>query len=274
MNHAPRFLALFLGFSALVTLFFSSTSYATRTATSLSDAGNYYIAQNLESGPAFSKQQDKNKDKTRNASTGKPPVIRHVSPRRGATVTGTPTTISGTFNGAGGAGIDVKTVKMTLAGTDVTQSAIITPQFFAYRADLTPGSYPVEITGKHMSGNSMRYAWTFNVASEEPAAAGTLPLEIFSHADNEEVGGGVIILSGRTAPDARVDVQLRAFSALAGLGLTQQAVNQSMRADVAGNFSFDFEPKVAVPGTRYEFIFTAVKDESRTEMKLILFQKK
>lgn len=271
MNRLPPFPAPFIGFSACAALVFSSASYATRMATSPPKTGNFYLAQNSrpvsEKEPAVSKEPDKEK-------TRKPPVIRHVSPRKGETITGTPTTISGTFNSAGGIGIDVKSVRMRLGGTDVTQSAIITPQFFAYRADLKPGSYPVEITGKDMSGNSIRYAWTFDVASAEPVAAGALPLEILNYADNEEVGGRVIILSGRTAPDARVDVQLQAFSALAGLGLTQQALNQSMRADAGGNFFFDFEPKVAVPGTRYEFTFTAVKDELRTEKKLILFQKK
>lgn len=272
MNRLSRFLALSIGFSACASL--SSASYAACIATSPSETGNFYIVKNdrpaPDSEPALPRQGS---DKPQGASAGKSLVIRHVSPRRGETVVGTPTTISGTFNGAGGNGVDAKTVKMTLDGADVTQSAIITPQFFAYRTDLKPGTYPVEITGKDMSGNSIRYAWTFHVAPEEPAV-GTLPLEILSHAGNEEVSGRVITLSGRTAPDARVDVQLQAFSALAGLGLTQQAFNQSMRADAAGNFSFHFEPKVPVPGTRYEFTFTAVKDELRTETKLILFQKK
>jgi hypothetical protein len=202
----------------------------------------------------------------------KPPVIKNVSPREGEIVSGTPTLISGTFDDSGGVGVDIKTIKLTLAGTDVTRNAIVTPQFFTYRTDLKPGPYPVVVTGKDMSGNTVRYAWTFTVSTEAPSA---LPLEIVSHANNAQVESGAVTVRGRTAPDTKVDVQVQAVAALAGLfGLTQQIFNQSLRSDAAGNFSFSFQPQVPVPGTRYEININAARNDLHKETKLVLFQQK
>ncbi|MDP3604181.1 MAG: hypothetical protein Q8R59_00355, partial [Polaromonas sp.] len=64
----------------------------------------------------------------------KPPVIRNLSPRDGESVArGAATSVSGTFDDAGGVGVDTKSVRVMLAGRDVTAATQITPQFFTYR---------------------------------------------------------------------------------------------------------------------------------------------
>jgi hypothetical protein len=201
-----------------------------------------------------------------------PPVIRNISPRDGETVAaGNPTSISARFDDSGGVGVDASSVRVMVGGRDVTQRSKITPQFFNYREDLQPGRYAVEVVARDLAGNAVRYAWTFSVAPQ-PAPA-SLPLQILSHANNAQVSRGTIEIRGRTAPDARVDVQVLGHSAVAGLfGVTQKVYDQSLRADPNGNFAFTFRPQIAVPGTRYEITMNATKADLRTETQLVLFQ--
>src|SRR3990167_3512103 len=118
----------------------------------------------------------------------RPPVIRHVSPRDGETVPRSgATSVSGTFDDAGGVGVDPQSVRIVIAGRDVTSAAQITAQFFTYRADLPAGRYPVEVTARDMVGNGMRQNWTFNVDSQVNAAPTTVQLQVTSHANNATV---------------------------------------------------------------------------------------
>ena len=201
-----------------------------------------------------------------------PPVIRNISPRDGETVAvGNPTPISARFDDSGGVGVDAASVRVMVGGRDVTQQSKITPQFFSYRENLQPGRYAVEVIAKDLAGNAVRYAWTFAVASQ-PAPV-SLPLQVLSHVNNAQVSGGTIEIRGRTAPDARVDVQVLGVSSVAGFfGVRQQVYDQSLRADANGNFAFSFRPQIAVPGTRYEITLNATKADLRTETQLVLFQ--
>lgn len=200
------------------------------------------------------------------------PVIRNVSPRDGETVAaGNLTSISATFDDGGGTGIDPRSVRVTVAGRDITQNSHITPQFFNYRANLQPGRYPVEVTARDQADNALRHAWTFAVAPQ--AAAATLPLQVLSHANNSSVRGGATEVRGRTAPDAKVDVRVQGTASVAGLfGVTQQIYDQSLRADASGNFAFSFRPQYTAPGTRYDITMNATKADLNTETKLVLFQ--
>lgn len=202
----------------------------------------------------------------------RPPVIRNVSPRDGETVAASNlTSISATFDDSGGVGIDPKSVRVTVAGRDITQNSQITTQFFNYRANLQPGRYPVVVTARDLVGNAVRHAWTFSVAPQAPAA--TLPLQVLSHANNATVSGGTTEVRGRTAPDAQVDVKVQGLSSVAGLfGVRQQVYDQSLRADPNGNFAFSFRPQYSVPGTRYEITMNATKADLKTEAHLVLFQ--
>jgi hypothetical protein len=206
----------------------------------------------------------------------KPPVIRNLSPRDGELVArGAATSVSGTFDDAGGVGVDTKSVKLLLAGRDVTSAAQITPQFFTYRADLPAGRYPVDVSARDLAGNAVRQTWSFDVAAAANAAPATILLQVTSHANNAAVEGSPVLVRGRTAPGAVVDVKVSAVGTLAGLfGMNQDLLTQRVQADGNGNFSFSFTPQLPLPGTRYEISMTAGKDGmTATETRLVLFQK-
>ncbi len=205
----------------------------------------------------------------------KPPVIKNLSPHDGETVVaGNLISVSATFDDSGGVGVDPKSVRVLLAGRDVTQNASVSPQFFTFRADLPPGVYPVEVSARDLAGNSVRQVWRFSVAAQA-AAPTTLPLQVLSHANNAEIGGGGTEIRGRTAPDAMIDVKVDGIASLAGLfGVTQPILNQSVKADANGNFAFSFQPQFAMPGARYEISMHATKANLVKDLKLVLFQKK
>ena len=206
----------------------------------------------------------------------RPPVIRNLSPRDGESVVrGAATSVSGTFDDAGGVGVDTKTVRILLAGRDVTAATQITPQFFTYRADLPAGRYPVDVSARDLAGNAVRQTWTFDVTAAANAAPATVLLQVTSPANNATVGGGPVSVTGRTAPGAFVDVKVSAVGTLAGLfGMNQNLLTQRVQADGNGNFSFNFTPQLPLPGTRYEISMTAGKDGMvASETKLVLFQK-
>lgn len=206
---------------------------------------------------------------------GKPPVIKNMSPHQGETIITNPVLISATFDDTGGIGIDTKTVRVVVGGSDVTRSASITPQFFSYRADLKPGTTTVDVSAKDNNGKALHQAWSFVVASVAAPAPTTLSLQITSHANNAQVGTGPIDIKGRTSADAKIDVQVQAVASIAGFfGLSQQIYTQSLRSDANGNFMFSFQPQVTVPGTRYEVTIAASKGELNKETKLVLFQQK
>lgn len=207
----------------------------------------------------------------------RPPTIRNLAPHNNETVTGNPVTVSATFDDRGGVGVDPKSVKILIGGQDVTRNASITPQFITWRGDLQPGSWPVQVTAADNAGNAVRQDWLFNVASAQspPPAAAALPLEISSHANNAQVSGGAVEVRGRTAPDAKVDVQVQAVASMAGFfGINQQILNQTLRSDAAGNFAFSFQSQIPVPGTRFEITVTASKGTLSREARLVLFQQR
>jgi len=171
-------------------------------------------------------------------------------------------------------GVDPKSVRILLSGRDITANSNITSQFFSYRADLPPGRYTVDLTVKDLAGNAVNKIWAFEVATAAAAAPATLPLQITSHSNNAVVEGNATTVRGRTAPGATVDVKVVAVAAIAGLfGVTQEVLSQRIQADATGNFSFDFSPKLPLPGARYEVTMVAQKADLKTESRLVLFQK-
>ena len=204
----------------------------------------------------------------------KPPVLKNLSPRENETVTTNPVLVSATFDDGGGIAVDTKTVRILLAGQDVTANSTITPQFFTHRADLRQGTYQVDVNGKDVRGGSINRRWTFSVLQSAPLAT-VLPMQILSPANNAQVGNGAIEVRGRTAPDAKVDIEVQAIAQIAGFfGLNQRIYSQSVRADASGNFAFTFQPPVPVPGARYEISMTSTKGDQSKEAKLVVFQQK
>lgn len=206
----------------------------------------------------------------------KAPVLRNLSPREGEVVaSNTATSVSASFDDAGGVGVDPKSVRILLSGRNVTAESNITAQFFSYRADLPPGRYTVDVSAKDLVGNAMNKVWVFDVAGAAAAAVlTTVPLQVTSHANNTAVEGNSTTVRAKTAPGAMVDVKVHAIAPIAGLfGVAQDVLSERVQADGAGNFSFSFSPRLPLPGTRYEITMTAHKAELTTESRLVLFQK-
>ena len=205
-----------------------------------------------------------------------PPTIKNLAPQNNETVPAGPVSVSATFDDRGGVGINPKTVKLLISGQDVSRAASITPQFLTWRGELRSGTHQVEVTASDNAGNVVRQNWVFNIANAQtPIAATALPLDITSHANNAQVSGGAITVRGRTAPDAKVDIQTQVVASLAGFfGINQAVSNQSVRSDAAGNFSFTFQAQIPVPGARYESTITATKGDQTRETKLVLFHQR
>ncbi|GAA4032758.1 hypothetical protein [Actimicrobium antarcticum] len=205
----------------------------------------------------------------------KPLIAKNISPRDGETVVTNPVLISATFDDVGGIAIDTKTVRILLAGEDVSRNSAVTPQFFSYRSELQPGNYVVDVSAKDVAGRSMRQTWSFNVAAVAVPVTTVLPMQITSHSNNAQVGAEPIEIRGHTAADTRLEVQVQAVAAIAGFfSLSQKVFTQTLTSDAKGNFVFVFQPKVTVAGTRYEVTINASKADLTKEFKLNLFQQK
>ena len=205
----------------------------------------------------------------------KPPVIRNMAPRDGeAVIDGGAIAVSGTFDDAGGVGVDPATVRIMLGGRNITADSQITPQFFTYRADLPLGRYAVDVTAKDRAGNAVHRTWSFEVVSPVSAVPVGVPLQITSHGNNAVIEGGSTTVRGRTSPGALVDVKVVGIPPLVGLfGMSQNVLQQRVQADASGNFSFSFSPQLPLPGTRYEINMESNKGNMKAESMLVLFQK-
>ena len=206
----------------------------------------------------------------------KPPVVRNMAPRDGESIMrAASTSVSSTFDDAGGVGVDPKSVRVLLSGRDVTAASQITAQFFTYRADLPVGRYLVDVSAKDMAGNAVRQTWNFDVTAAAAVAPTVIALQVTSHANNAVVEGNPVVVSGRTTPGALVDVKVSAVGTLSGLlGMNQNVLAERVQADANGNFSFSFRPQFPLPGTRYEIMMSSSKTGMTTaESQLVLFQK-
>ncbi|WP_296908212.1 hypothetical protein [Polaromonas sp.] len=198
-----------------------------------------------------------------------------MSPRDGeAIVDRTNISVSGTFDDAGGVGVDPKSVRILLSGRNVTADSDITAQFFTYRANMQPGRYTVDVSARDLAGNAVRKTWGFDVVIPVGAAPVTVPLQVTSHANNAIIEGRTTLVRGRTAPGAVVDIKVNAVAPIAGLfGVTQDVLTQKVQADANGDFSFSIAPQLPLPGTRYEVTMVSRKDNLTAESRLVLFQK-
>jgi hypothetical protein len=206
----------------------------------------------------------------------RPPTIKNHQPRDGETVLATgPVSVSGTFDDAGGLGVDPKTVKVLLGGRDVTAQSSVTRDFFTYRSELAPGRYTADVTAKDAAGNPVRSTWNFNV-EQQPTAAVGLPLAITSHTPNAAVpAGSKVTIRGKTAPNATIDAEVLGVASVVGMvGLVQKLYSDRITADADGNFAFDIAPQMPVPGMRYEVNVKASAANQTKDTKLVLFQQR
>ncbi len=205
------------------------------------------------------------------APDNKPPLVENIRPRDGETVpAGTSVSIGGNFNDRGGSGVDPASVRISVAGRNVTPDAQISSQSFSFRDTLPPGRHSVEVTASDRAGNVVRTGWSFEVAG----ASANAPIQILNHGNNAQVGSGPTLVQGRTVPNALVAVTVNAVAPVGGLfNVSQELFSQNVQADPNGNFSFSFVPQYPVPGTRYDVSMVATRGNYRDDAKLVLVQR-
>ncbi|CAA9430256.1 MAG: hypothetical protein AVDCRST_MAG51-2603 [uncultured Ramlibacter sp.] len=115
-------------------------------------------------------------------------------------------------------------------------------------------------------------------AGAGPVAAPERPLElqVTSPNQNDAVDANQVLVQGRTAPHASVQVKVDAVppASPGRLSVAQSVMQQSLQADANGDFSFGFGPFRAVPGTRFEVLLSATRGpQSTPEQRLVLVQR-
>lgn len=94
------------------------------------------------------------------------PAITIISPENGSTITELKPLIKAEYSDSGG--IDVTSVKITFAGTDVTDNAIVTTTYVSYQpeSELTYSTYIVTVEVSDKSGNDATKEWSFTIVAE------------------------------------------------------------------------------------------------------------
>ncbi len=205
------------------------------------------------------------------------PQVTDMSPANGDRVSDRGRTQVSAKLSDGGTGIDVNSVRLRLAGRDVTSEARVTSDEINYRGDLSPGRYTAELEVKDIAGNTTTKAWTFDVVADGDrgrVASGPLPLQIISHSNGATVdASGTLTLAGRTVPNATVRVQIESVASFGGLlGVSQPVMDQTVQADRNGNFSVSLNPGpiAMIPGGRWDVRMTATSGTQTAEERITL----
>ncbi len=110
---------------------------------------------------------------------------------------------------------------------------------------------------------------------DQPLAAinpDQIPLQILSPTNNSRVAGPIEV-TGRSSPQTTINVNVTATNSVAGvIGINRDMLNRNVQSDAQGNFSFQFNPTIAIPGTRYEISLSAVNGNQSNEQTLVIFQ--
>ena len=205
----------------------------------------------------------------------RPPSLVQLVPADGTIVPGGgPVQIAAAFDDARGSGVDPASVRISVAGRNVTQEAQINPGGFSLRAALPPGRHVVEVVARDQAGNAVRRSWSFDVAIPVAAAPVNVPLRVLNFRNNDGVQAGPTLVQGHTAPGATVEIRVTA-SAPAGLpvNVSQELFSRAIQADPGGNFSFSFTPQFPIPGARYEISMVSTRGNFRDEERLVLIQR-
>ena len=115
-----------------------------------------------------------------------------------------------------------------------------------------------------------------NVMSTFLGDAGPMVLQITSPGPNAVIDASQLVLQGRTAPGATVNVKVVAVppTAPGRLAVAQAVTDQTLQADANGNFSLNFGPQRYAPGTRFEVQLIAKHGAlAAAEQRLTLFQR-
>lgn len=214
------------------------------------------------------------------------PVIPELWPADGSRTQESPTRIAAKFADQG-TGVDTGSVRLRVDGRDVTARTRVTPSEVYYTADMERGRHTAELTVRDKAGNSTTRAWSFEVtanARSERAATPPAPalppitLQLTSPTENAVVDGrnGNIVVTGRTAPTATVEVEATAHGVLGGGYQVHQPIgSNTVRADAQGNFTLTIVPqaKPEAPDLRYEVRVKANNGQQATEQRVTLRQR-
>lgn len=223
------------------------------------------------------------------------PTLTFLVPAEGATVAPGPSVhIAATFEDAGGSGVDPASVQIVVSGRNVTRDAQITRQSLSFWGALPVGRHTVEVTGRDTAGNALRHNWSFTVGvgapsvpvvtvpvappppppPQPPRGAVNLAAQVVNHAPNAEIGPDPVLVRGRTAPGAQVQVNVRAVAPQNVSGPPSRILfSQTLQADREGTFSFTLVPGIPIPGTRYDIDMVARRDNLSQESRFTLFER-
>ncbi len=201
------------------------------------------------------------------------PQVTRILPADGAQVPAGSVTISAALQDVGPAsGVDARSVRVMLNGRDVTPNTQIGASGFTTTAVLNPGRYDVQVLARDMAGNEVRRNWGFEVV---PMAMPSPPLAIQLNTPSGTVvdGRSPVAISGRTASNALVQATVTALVRGPGpIGVSQQVYAQTVQADAAGQFAFNFQPIMA-PGVVYDVVLVATQNGRREESRLRIDQR-
>ena len=207
------------------------------------------------------------------AADTRAPQVTRVVPAEGAQVPAGSVTISGSLQDVGAAsGVDARSVRVMLNGRDLTPNTQISATGFTTVAMLNPGRYDVQVQARDMAGNEVRRSWGFDVV---PVAMASPPLAIQLNTPSGTVvdGRAPVQISGRTASHAMVQATVTALVRGPGpIGVSQQVYAQTLQADPAGQFAFNFQPIMA-PGVAYDVVLVATQNGRREESRLRIDQR-
>jgi hypothetical protein len=190
------------------------------------------------------------------------PDIQQLVPANLALIPNRQPDISATLSDGLGSGVNPSSVRLLVGGQDVTAQSTITPNFIAYRPPqaFTSDRVNVELQAADLVGNANRTTWTFGFGTGNPNQPTTL---LFPQLTNVSNNGAIVLpmdIVGLTAPNARVEVKVDAFTSLAGIiGVSQPIVNGQVQADSNGQFTFRLQSGLLTPsGTRYRVQLVAI----------------
>jgi hypothetical protein len=213
-----------------------------------------------------------------------PPLLQNAQPENGSSVVSRTPDISTSYGDGEGTGVDPQTIRLLVNEQDVTKQATIGRDFVAYRPSqaLPDSATKVEVQMADRAGNKTSLKWSFgfgtpgSATSPTPSDQNKLLPALTSIKSGDSIATPVKI-EGKTTPFASVKIQAEAASNVLGpIGLSQQILDSTVKADGAGLFTFTLQPSFNLPsGTRYRVNMTATDPQGTQSQKAeVLFVQK
>jgi hypothetical protein len=212
------------------------------------------------------------------------PLLQNSQPENGSSVASRTPDISTSFSDGEGTGVDPQTIRLLVNEKDVTKQATIGRDFVAYRPSqqLPDSKTQVEVQMADRAGNrtDLRWSFSFGAPGSATTTAPTDSAKLLPTLTNFKNGDSIAIpakIEGKTVPFASVQIQAEAASTLLGpVGLSQNILDTTAKADGAGLFSFTLQPSFGLPsGTRYRVNITATDPQgTQTQRTEVLFVQK